>query len=234
MGRIGVTFDDSPSYYAPHNEHHWITSNGQQQLSVITQNVDALHHKAGTVHVAELHGRTRQLQCMSCGETTCRTSFHTELERLNAEWLQQALQQKQSNDLRPDGDAHVAVANYEDVIVPPCTNCGDGFLKPDVVFFGDVVPKHRVERCKAAVQAADGLLCIGTSLAVHSAFRFIRLARSEGIPIAILNVGETRAETEGVDLLKIEAPIGATLTACVEHFSREDDEVESKANAAVS
>jgi len=104
-------------------------------------------------------------------------------------------------------------------LVPSCTQCGVGFMKPDVVFFGDTVPRHRVERCRAAVQASDGLLCIGSSLAVLSAFRFVRTAVDEGIPIAILNVGETRAEVEGLNTTKIESPIGPTLSACLSHFS---------------
>mmetsp|Transcript_12726 Transcript_12726/g.17026 ORF Transcript_12726/g.17026 Transcript_12726/m.17026 type:complete len:112 (-) Transcript_12726:1050-1385(-) len=74
------------------------------------------------------------------------------------------------------------------------TTTTPGFLKPDVVFFGDSVPRHRVERCYGAVKASDGLLCIGSSLAVHSAFRFVRAAAEENIPICILNVGKTRAE----------------------------------------
>jgi NAD-dependent deacetylase sirtuin 4 len=88
-------------------------------------------------------------------------------------------------------------------------------MKPDVVFFGDSVPKHRVERCRGAVDVAGGLLCVGSSLAVHSAFRFVRHAHKNGIPIAILNVGETRAETEGLNVVKIEAPVGPTLESTV-------------------
>jgi NAD-dependent deacetylase sirtuin 4 len=155
---------------------------------------------------------------MQCGAQRDRKDFHNELEELNREWLEQALAEQDETSARPDGDAHVASENYSAIVVPACTHCG-GFLKPDVVFFGDSVPKHRVERCLAALDAADGLLCVGSSLAVHSAYRFVRTAHNKGIPIAILNVGETRAETEGLDVLKIEAPAGPTLAACAAHFA---------------
>jgi len=218
MGKIGVLFEDRSDYYAPQNQETWAFGNGQNQMSILTQNVDMLHKKAGAVHITELHGRTSRLVCMQCGAYRSRDDFHTELESLNQQWLSQVLKEAPNdNAMRPDGDAHVARESYDDIIIPPCEKCG-GFLKPDVVFFGDTVPKHRVERCRAAVDASDGLLCIGTSLAVHSAYRFVRAASSKGIPICILNVGETRAEQERLHLLKIEAPVGVTLTECVHHF----------------
>ena len=222
LGRIGVTFEDKAEYY-PHNAAvDWTSSSGHRRMSLITQNVDSLHRRAGSGHMTELHGRTDRLKCMQCGAQRDRKDFHNELEELNREWLEQALAEQDETSARPDGDAHVASENYSAVVVPACTHCG-GFLKPDVVFFGDSVPKHRVERCLAALDAADGLLCVGSSLAVHSAYRFVRAAHNKGIPIAILNVGETRAETEGLDVLKIEAPAGPTLAACAAHFAQESE-----------
>ena len=97
--------------------------------------------------------------------------------------------------LRPDADAAVDdISGFDDIA--PCGVCGTGLIKPAVTFFGDVVPKDRVEACSAALDDADGLLCIGTSLAVYSAFRFARRARDDGIPICILNRGPTRCDTE--------------------------------------
>jgi len=222
LGKIGVTFEDKEEYYPKDREMDWMASSGDQRLSLITQNVDSLHRRAGSVHVTELHGRTDRLKCMNCGAHRDRVDFHDELEDLNHDWLQQALAEQDETTARPDGDAYVASDDYTDVIVPPCTKCG-GFFKPDVVFFGDSVPKHRVARCRAAVDAADGLLCVGSSLAVHSAYRFVRHAQKHDIPIAILNVGETRAEAEGLDVLKIEAPAGPTLEASVAQFMQERD-----------
>jgi NAD-dependent deacetylase sirtuin 4 len=122
-------------------------------------------------------------------------------------------------DMRPDGDAFVKEMNYDHVHVPNCPHCNNGFFKTDVVFFGDTVPKHRVSLCEEAVKAADAVLVVGSSLAVHSAYRHIRAASSMGIPTAIVNVGETRAEAEGLDhILKVEAPAGDTLSFCAESF----------------
>lgn len=218
LHKIGVTFRDDPSYHDPTTEERWAFGSGQNDVSIITQNVDNLHKRAGAFHVTELHGRTSRLKCMNCGAFRSRDDFHAELESLNETWLAEVLSEKQEGDQRPDGDGFVPRSDYHDVSVPPCNVCG-GFLKPDVVFFGDSVPRHRVERSRAALDASDGLLCIGTSLAVHSAFRFVRAAQKKGIPIAILNVGETRAEAEGIEVLKVEAPIGSTLTACVEQLT---------------
>ena len=221
LGKIGVTFEDKEEYYSQDREMDWMASSGDQRLSLITQNVDSLHRRAGSVHLTELHGRTDRLRCMQCGAYRDRIDFHDDLEDLNHDWLQKALDKTDETEARPDGDAYIASEDYSAVVVPPCTHCG-GFLKPDVTFFGDSVPKHRVERCRAAVDASDGILCIGTSLAVHSAFRFVKQAERNGIPIAILNVGETRAEAEGIDVLKIEAPAGPTLEACVAQFIQEN------------
>lgn len=218
--KIGVTFDDSPDYHSPtSDESRYLFGNGQQTLSIVTQNVDALHQRAGSVAVTELHGRTSRLKCMHCGAFENRNVFTEKLESLNREWLKEALADYNTHDMRPDGDAQLKTQNYNDLIIPPCTSCGTGFLKPDVVFFGDSVPSHRVTRCRAAVEASDGLLCIGTSLSVHSAFRYARLATSTGTEVCILNVGETRAEAEGLPgVTKIEAPIGRTLEGLLERL----------------
>lgn len=248
MGKIGVTFEDSMEYYKPNCEEsglNWAFSAGYRKMTIITQNVDGLHIKAGgrRNHVTELHGRNDRLVCMNCGAYRCRHDFHNELDLLNANWLQEQQQQVlavsnytnkglPNNKLRPDGDAFLPQQDFQTIQVPPCTDCSNnsnhdaqsqhpGFFKPDVVFFGDSVPKHRVNRCYAAVDASDGLLCIGSSLAVHSAYRFVQRAATKGIPIAILNVGETRAELSGLDVLKVEAPAGPSLEALVAKFEQD-------------
>lgn len=221
LGKIGVAFQDKQDYYPQNREMDWMASSGDHRLSLITQNVDSLHRRAGAVHVTELHGRTDRLKCMQCGAQRERIDFHDELEDLNHDWLQQALAHSDETSARPDGDAYIATDDYSAVVVPPCVQCG-GFLKPDVTFFGDSVPKHRVERCRAAVDASDGILCVGTSLAVHSAYRFVKQAQRNKTPIAILNVGETRAEAEGMDVLKIESPAGTTLEGSVARFVEEN------------
>jgi NAD-dependent deacetylase sirtuin 4 len=229
QGHIGVAFEDKETYYQQDDEEdalRWAFTSGSQTLSVLTQNVDGLHRKAGSKYLSELHGRNDVLKCMKCGSFHCRHKFHDMLEDLNKDWVREINREKgfgegvsHSDRLRPDGDAHVNREVYDDVLVPPCPNCGIGFLKPDVVFFGDSVPRSRVNLCHAAVAASDGLLCMGSSLAVYSAFRFVQSASKKHIPIAILNVGETRAEKSGLDVLKIESPIGPTLMALTKNLS---------------
>jgi NAD+-dependent protein deacetylase sirtuin 4 len=212
--KIGVTFEDNPDFYTS-TSNDYLFSSGQRQLSIITQNVDSLHRRAGSTHVTELHGRTDLLECMSCGAKRDRKEFHSELESNNREWLSNALKEA---EMRPDGDAALPESNYDTLDIPSCKSCGEGFLKPSVVFFGDNVPRHRVARCTSAVEASDGLLIIGTSLAVYSAYRHVRAAHQQGTPIAILNVGETRAEIESLNVMKIEAPAGPTLSLVAQHF----------------
>lgn len=224
MGRIGVSFVDKEEYYDPNNAMDFATSSGYREEAIITQNVDGLHQESGSQRVTNLHGRNDRLRCTSCGSFECRHSFQDNLDVLNKEWVDNIL--KESNDakneenLRADGDAYVAKEDYSEVRIPGCKTCASGFVKPDVVFFGDSVPRHRVERCYAAVDTADGLLCIGSSLAVHSAYRFVNAAAKKGTPIGILNVGETRAEVSGLDVTKVEAPIGPTLQGLVERLKQ--------------
>ena len=242
MGCIGVKFEDQQNYHSPTNEEKWAFGNGIQKLSIITQNVDGLHRKAGTQYLTELHGRNDILKCMVCGSSYCRHEFHDLLEEYNDEWIQelnewnniQELVNKKHNQneeeeekatneadqLRPDGDAFIAREKYDDIHIPSCFTCNSGFYKPDVVFFGDSVPKYRVDRCYAAVNECDGLLCIGSSLAVHSAYRFVQHAAKKNIPICILNVGETRAEINDLDVIKIEAPASQTLMVLVDKLSK--------------
>jgi NAD+-dependent protein deacetylase sirtuin 4 len=215
LGKLGVTFDDRQDYHV--NATKIEVGKGVQKLSVITQNVDILHRRAETKHILELHGRNDQVTCMNCANRMSRSAFHEELEATNLEWLNVALSAIRLSDMRADGDAAVEMS-YSEINVPPCRRCGDGFFKPDVVFFGDSVPPHRVKLCQGAVDNCDGLLVVGSSLAVHSAFRHVKTAHKQGIPIAILNVGETRAEIEQLNVLKLEAPAGPTLDGLVSLF----------------
>lgn len=224
MGYLGVYVEDQPTFYdAQGLELEWPFTSGQRKLSLITQNVDSLHRRAGSQEIIELHGTSGRVQCMNCGTYRDRYDFHDELERINREWLDAALEAVEQDDLRADGDAAVHTESFEEVLVPPCEDCGH-FVKPDVVFFGDSVPKHRVRLCEAAVEQCDGLLVVGSSLAVHSAFRHVKAACQRGTPVAILNVGETRAEIEELPgITKLEAPAGATLEGLVQHFRQEKD-----------
>ena len=86
--------------------------------------------------------------------------------------------------------------------------CG-GVLKPDVVYFGENVPRERVAEAYSWVDAASSLLVLGSSLHVFSGRRFVTRAASAGIPVAIVNQGPTRGDE--VAEVRIDAPLGATL-----------------------
>jgi NAD-dependent SIR2 family protein deacetylase len=114
--------------------------------------------------------------------------------------LNPAISKSDSFEFSPDGDAEVDIA--PGFRVPACPKCG-GVLKPDVVFFGESVPTERVTESMAALESADALLVVGTSLAVNSGMRFARRAAQLGKPIVIVNLGPTKPDELAV--AKIEA-----------------------------
>lgn len=177
---------------------------------LITQNVDGLHQQAGHRDVIELHGRLAEVVCLGCGASALRTELQQRLEAENG-WLAGA-----AAPAAPDGDADLADAvDLRSFRVPNCRACG-GVLKPDVVFYGDSVPRERVAAAYAVVDAADALLVVGSSLMVFSSFRFCRRAHERGIPIAAVNRGVTRADP--MLTLKIEDDCTVVLPALARAF----------------
>ncbi|GAB3624132.1 hypothetical protein GCM10027418_22160 [Mariniluteicoccus endophyticus] len=165
---------------------------GGPVTGVITQNVDGLHEAAGSSPVVALHGRLSDVICLDCGATSSRAALQARLAAMNPGRAPGAEDIAAGQaELRPDGDA--VVDAWEDFVVPECVRCG-GVLKPDVVFFGESVPKPRVERCFAMVEAADSLLVLGSSLTVMSGLRFVRAAAKRGTPVTIVNRGATRGD----------------------------------------
>ncbi len=175
-------------------------------VQLVTQNVDRLHQRAGSRAVIDLHGRLDVVSCLTCGERTSRTSLQETMAAANSDWRAEAAS-------APDGDADVEAAVIEAFAAPRCDRCG-GLLKPDVVFFGENVPRDRYERACEALAGADALLVAGSSLMVFSGFRFVRRAHEAGLPIAIVNRGRTRGDE--LAELKIEGDVGSTLTAAVD------------------
>ena len=169
---------------------------------LLTQNVDGLHQAAGSRHVVDLHGRLDTVLCLGCGDRHSRNALQTRLESDNPDW------QPGPAGAAPDGDADIAPEAVAAFVPPHCLLCG-GLLKPDVVFFGENVPRVRVDAAQAALTASDAMLVIGSSLMVYSGFRFARLAAEAGLPLAILNHGTTRADP--LATLKIDADIAGTL-----------------------
>ena len=153
---------------------------------VITQNVDGLHEAAGASRLVALHGRISAVVCLACGERSSRADVQAVMSALNPGWLTRHA----AAPVRPDGDVELGVTS--DFVVPRCP-CG-GFLKPDVVFFGENVPKPRVQRCYEMVDAARALLVLGSSLTVMSGLRFVRYAAKHGTPVVIVNRGATRGD----------------------------------------
>lgn len=177
---------------------------------IITQNVDGLHQAAGADRVAELHGSLTHVVCMQCGEHYARSMVDEWLQLANPDFDRSA-----DGPLRPDGDVAIAESLISEFRVVHCIICGSDRLKPDVVMFGESVPKELVAQCFTRVEAARAILVLGSSLAVMSGYRFVRRAVREGIPVAVITHGWTRATDEEVSV-RIDAPLGATLTALVE------------------
>jgi NAD-dependent SIR2 family protein deacetylase len=157
---------------------------------VITQNVDLLHTKAGSRNVVDLHGTYARVVCLDCGYTMSRVALAEQLEALNPGFLERA-EATGGLAVAPDADADVSdTASFRYVDCPACA----GMLKPDIVYFGESVPKHIVERAYLLVDDAQALLVAGSSLTVFSGYRFVRHAAARGIPVAIVNRGRTRGD----------------------------------------
>ncbi|GEN10113.1 NAD-dependent protein deacetylase, SIR2 family [Myxococcus fulvus] len=178
---------------------------------LITQNVDRLHHVAGSSRIIELHGALARVRCLDCGAQEARVDLQERLLSLNPDFTHQVL------ELRPDGDAELSSEALQSFQVPACLRCG-GTLKPDVVFFGDNVPAPTVADAFGLLEEGDALLVVGSSLAIYSGYRFLVRASERQVPIAILNLGECR----GVELadLCIEASAGDVLPRLASRLTR--------------
>lgn len=171
---------------------------------LITQNVDRLHAAAGSREVVELHGALHEARCLACGAREARDALQARLMRENPGFDARAA------EALPDGDAELPVGLVDGFRVVGCQACG-GDLKPDVVFFGEAVPRAAREAGGALLRGAEALLVAGSSLTVFSGYRFVREARALGLPVAILTLGPTRGD--GDAQVKVEARLGEALPA---------------------
>lgn len=170
-------------------------------LHIITQNVDNLHGKAGNNEVTELHGNGYKVICIGRGEreNTCdysipRHDFQLILNQLNPHLLAKAnVFESSPESMKPDGDVEILQEDIEKFYLPECPKCG-GFLKPNIVFFGDNVPRPRIEKVVKTIIDSDGILVLGSSLTVFSGYRIVLQAKELGLPVAVINIGETRAD----------------------------------------
>lgn len=196
----------------PNAAHHALAAMEREGhvLGLITQNVDRLHHAAGSARIIELHGALAEVRCLSCEGREARVELQERLLALNPNFLAHQV------ELRPDGDAELPLEAVRSFRLADCLHCG-GALKPDVVFFGDNVPRPKVEAAFSMVEEADALLVVGSSLAVFSGYRFLLRASERHMPIGMLNIGECRGE-ELADV-RIEARAGDALPLLAEALS---------------
>ena len=171
---------------------------------VITQNVDGLHQAGGARDVLELHGGLDRTVCLACGDVADRAALDVRLRAANPGFRPEA-----TDEVNPDGDVELPEEALEAFVMVDCLACGGGPLKPDVVFFGETVPRDRVDRCFALVEDARSLVVLGSSLTVMSGYRFVIAAAKRGIPVAIVNSGPTRGDAKAT--VRVEAPLGLVL-----------------------
>lgn len=193
----------------PNVAHHALArweSRGTLSL-LVTQNVDGLHQKAGSRAVVDLHGRLDAVVCLQCGARSARDDLQALLHDANRGWRTNLA------GIAPDGDADIDDDSADAFHPPRCEHCS-GMLKPDVVFFGENVPRERYQRARDALDVADALLVAGSSLMVYSGFRFARIAHERGIPIALVTRGISRADH--LAALRIDADLGASLEAAID------------------
>lgn len=204
-GMIGWRMFGSVAPNAAHRALATLQRQGRFEL-LVTQNVDGLHEAAGSHDVVDLHGRMDRVICTQCGHLLPRQEMQQWLEDANPGWLHLHAEDA------PDGDADLEGEDFSRFQVPPCPVCG-GILKPDVVFFGETVPRDRVDRANAALAQCGAVLVVGSSLMVYSGYRFVAAASRAGLPIAALNLGKTRADA--MLTLKVEQSCAEALSELV-------------------
>ncbi|MBM7807337.1 NAD-dependent SIR2 family protein deacetylase [Geodermatophilus bullaregiensis] len=170
---------------------------------VVTQNVDGLHQAAGARDVVELHGGLDRTVCLACGDVAGRAELHRRLRAANPGFGPHA------DEVNPDGDAELPDDVLDGFVMVDCTACGAGPLKPDVVFFGETVPRDRVDTCFDMLEHAGSLLVLGSSLTVMSGYRFVLRAAELGVPVALVNLGPTRGDARAD--VRVDAPLGTVL-----------------------
>jgi NAD-dependent SIR2 family protein deacetylase len=193
----------------PNPGHHAVAELSRRGLltGIVTQNVDGLHQAAGASEVTELHGSLHRAVCLSCGQRTSRAELDRRLTAANPGWDAES-----ATLVNPDGDAVLTAEATESFQVVDCSSC-QGVLKPDVVFFGENVPRARAEACYALVERASALLVLGSSLTVMSGLRYVRHAAGLNRPVVIVNQGPTRGDAYATATL--DAPLGQTLSTLV-------------------
>ncbi len=216
---------------APNSGHRSVARLQQLGLlaGIVTQNVDRLHQGAGARDVIELHGNLDDVVCLTCDDRSTRRDLHERMDVGNPGFADRvrALAQdgsRVSSQIRPDGDIVLDEQVVATFRMPHCLVCAADTLKPDVVFFGESVPKPKVEQSFALVERAATLLVLGSSLAVMSGYRFVRRAARDGIPVAIVTASPSRGDGEAS--VRLHTPLGETLSDLVDRLSGDDRQID--------
>jgi NAD-dependent SIR2 family protein deacetylase len=178
---------------------------------IVTQNVDGLHQAGGARDVVELHGGLDRTVCLGCGDVADRGELDARLRTVNPGFGSRA------DAVNPDGDVELPEELLDAFVMVDCLACGSGPLKPDVVFFGETVPRDRVEHCFALVERASSLLVLGSSLTVMSGYRFVLRAAKLRIPVAIVTAGPTRGDAKAT--VRVDGPLGVVLPQLVDRLA---------------
>ncbi|MFD4479984.1 NAD-dependent protein deacetylase [Streptomyces sp. NPDC058471] len=198
----------------PNAGHRAVTALAEAGLvtGVITQNVDGLQQAAGAPDVIELHGSLSRVVCLDCGNGITRAELDRRLREINPDF-EAAAERYRAARVNPDGDVELPDEAVREFRVVDCSACGNGMLKPDVVFFGENVPPERVAACRRLVEEAEALLVLGSSLTVMSGLRFVRQAAQSDTPVLIVNQGATRGDRWAAQ--RVDLPLGDALRALV-------------------
>jgi len=170
----------SPAWEARPNAGHRalveLERDGRLTL-LVTQNIDGLHQLAGNDphRVVEIHGTMRDIVCMRCG---ARTAAPAVIERVRA----------------GEKDPHCETT-FEGA------NCG-GILKSATISFGQQLSVIDLARAQLAVEDADVLLCVGTSLGVYPAAGLVPLALAAGAKVVIANAEATPFDDEAAAVVR--------------------------------
>ena len=191
-------FDDRRPNYV-HESLSFLEREGYVS-GIVTQNVDRLHHRAGSKNVVELHGRNDVVRCMSCHADESRTRYQERVLNSNKDWVSNHMpfasdpENVDVSTVRADGDANVEDKDLNTFQIPGCSSCEQGVVMPRIVFFGGSIEKYVKDKASNIIEEADKLLILGSSCQVYSAYRLVRTAFDSGMPIAAVNIGEMRVD----------------------------------------
>lgn len=181
---------------------------------IVTQNVDGLHAAAGAEvglpgeRLICLHGDLARVVCLACGALEDRRETDARLEEANPGYLEAVAVDPDA--VNPDGDVTLDEQWVRRFRMVGCVRCGSVELKPDVVYFGEGIPRERRAAAEGMLEDAGAVLAVGTSLAVMSGFKFVLLAERRGLPVGLVNLGPTRADTKAQ--WRWRAPVAEALT----------------------